>query len=246
MQEDFSVKYLDLEDRHWWFAGRRDMVLRLVDDLPKESCILDVGCSGGAMLLALLGKGFRDVAGVDISVGAIESCRNKGLKNTTVMDAQELTFADGSFDAVIASDILEHLADPARALASWRRVLKPGGKLLVFVPAYTFLWSDHDVINCHQKRYEKKDFADIVRQAGFEVQRTSGWDVVLFVPIALMVLLRPRKTGAGYSDKAGNLHAVPGWLNGILTRLLLLENMALSHMNAPAGISFFVVASKKD
>ena len=248
MQEDFAVKYLALEDHHWWFVGRRNMVLRLVDGLPRAGRILDVGCSGGALLERLGGQGFREVAGVDISPGAIEVCRKKGLAGAGVMDAQDLTFAEASFDVVVASDILEHVSDPRRALQSWGRVLKPGGVLIVFVPAYAFLWSDHDVINDHQKRYEKRDLVDIVEQSGFKVTRCSGWNVALLLPALLAAWRRrrhPAVPSGGSGDRAGRLHALPGPLNGLLACLSLAENVVLQRLNFPAGISFFVVARKK-
>lgn len=244
MDQAYEQKYLTLEDRHWWHASRRDMVLRLVEDRPRGTRILDVGCSGGAMMAALAGRGFTSVAGVDINADAVARCAGKGLGDVSVMDAQDLRFDAGAFDLLLASDVLEHVPDPDRALQSWRRALKPGGRLIVFVPAHAFLWSDHDVINHHQKRYEKKDLLAILRRNGFEVERCSGWDVVLLLPAAVMAFFRRGRTPAGGSDKAGWLHAAPGWLNRLLTAWLCAENAWLQARNVPTGISYFAVARK--
>jgi len=241
MDKASETELLRLEDRHWWCVSRHEMVLGLIGALSRDARILDVGCAGGGMMSLLKKKGFSDVTGVDLSAEAAARCARRGIKGVFVMDAQELSFPDGSFDVVVASDILEHVPDPVKALRSWRRVLKPGGQLIVFVPAYACLWSEHDVINHHHKRYERQDFRREVEAQGFNVRRFSGWNITLLVPSLAAVVLGRQKKGSGY---VGYLRSVPAWLNGLLTALLRVENFFLRKISVPFGVSFFMVAAR--
>src|SRR5207253_9325776 len=115
--------------------------------------ILDIGCAGGPLLLDLKNAGFYNLYGVDVSEKAAEVCKQRGLENVYVMDGHNPEFEENSFDVIIASDSLEHLQDDMLALKNWNRLLKPGGELYVFVPAFMYLWSKHDVVNQHFRRY---------------------------------------------------------------------------------------------
>ncbi len=244
MDERFGQKYISLEDRHWWHVSRRDMILKLVAGLPREARILDIGCSGGALMAALAVQGFKNVIGIDINTEAVGRCGRRGLSRSVVMDAQTLGFGDERFDLVISSDVLEHMPDPGRALEAWRRVLKAGGRLIVFVPAYPFLWSAHDVVNHHYKRYDRRDLTAVLRQTGFQVSRCSGWNLALFIPAAALAFFRGKTPGVQRSAGGGFLHAAPWGVNVLLTGLLCAENFLLRRRDAPAGISLFVVAHK--
>ena len=164
MKKDYEAQYHLLEEDHYWFRGRRHVVHELVlkANRDPECRILEIGCSGGPLIQQLHGDGYRHVTGIDISAEGIEQCRRRGLADTHVMDAQEMSFADGSFDVVTASDVLEHLADAPRAIREWRRLLKPGGTLIVFVPAFQFLWTEHDEANKHFRRYHRQELSQLL------------------------------------------------------------------------------------
>ena len=105
--------------------------------------------------------GFKNVCGVDISPESIRLCRQIGIESVSLADAANLNFCANSFDVIVASDILEHIEKDDEALKNWQRILKPNGKLLVFVPALKVLWSHHDVLNHHCRRYQKKTLVGV-------------------------------------------------------------------------------------
>ena len=187
MDKFFEVKYHKVEESNWWFKARRKMILSLLKD-HKKSRILDIGCASGALIRDLIRNGYSDVCAVDISSEAVKLCKSSGLKNVHRMDASAMDFKDGEFDVIIASDILEHIKDDLHALKQWQRILKREGRLIVFVPTFDFLWSDHDTLNRHYRRYSKKRLVSVVRKAGFKIKRNSYWNFTLFLPIAIFRL----------------------------------------------------------
>lgn len=244
METAFESSYFAVEDRHWWFRARRDMIRRLLSRhrLGTQAKILDVGCAGGALIRNLHGAGYADVAGIDISDRAVARCRSLGLDQVSRADAARLQFGDAEFDAVIASDILEHLPDERQALAEWRRVLKPNGLLLVFVPAFRFLWSRRDDANHHYRRYQRATLDAAVIGAGFTKERSSYWNCALFGPVAaVLTLSRLMPTAPG--DVI--LRLPPRPLNAALERLLMVENRLLARLDAPLGVSVFFMGTKR-
>jgi len=245
MDAHYEEKYHTLEEQHWWFRARRHMVYTLIEQLklPPDAAILEVGCSAGPLLLQLQQAGYTNLTGIDISEKAIALGRKRGLQYISVMDGAKLDFSDAAFDLVIASDVLEHIADDAKAMKEWSRVMKLGGKVIVFVPAFQHLWSGHDVINHHFRRYTKTQLTTIVSQAGLKVKRASYWNFSLYFPTWLV-----RKLQNLFSSKVSpphdNLQQVPAIVNNILARVVKLENIVLKKTDLPVGVSLFVVAAK--
>ncbi|MDO7875074.1 class I SAM-dependent methyltransferase [Hymenobacter sp. ASUV-10] len=141
--------------------------------LPPTATVLEIGCSGGPLLQRLRTVGYTDLTGINVSAPAIELAQACVMANVSVMDGANLQFADNRFDLVIASDVLEHIEDEQCALDEWVRVLKPGGWLLVFVPAHTYLWSEHDVVNHHFRRYSRQGLCTVLEQQGLRIERSS-------------------------------------------------------------------------
>ena len=245
MDVEYEKKYHRLEEDHWWFRGRRDILLQLVDKLniKTDAAVLEIGCSGGALMAQLKKKGFTDIKGIDTSQVAVELAGERGIENVWVMDGARLNFNDNSFELLIASDVLEHIKDHEAALREWYRVLKPGGRLIIFVPAFQFLWSAHDVANHHFRRYNMKTLTRLVQDAGFTIQRRSFWNAGLF-PVTLLVRFIQNKFYRR-SKPADNLKAVNQTLNKALFNLLKTENRLLKQINFPLGVSLFVVCSKE-
>ena len=246
MDKNFELKYHELEEGNWWFKGRRDIIMKLMKKLNISSSqkILEIGCSGGAMIKRLDKAGFKDIVGIDISRDAINLCKKKGIKNVLVMDAKKTNFSDGQFDAIISSDILEHIEDDWAALKNWNRILKNNGKLVLFVPAFKSLWSEHDAINHHHRRYSKKELTTKLRKSGFYLERCSYWNFSLFIPVYLMRLLSNLKRK---NHRSHNLHKFPSLFNKALILTLKAENWLISkNVNFPWGISLFAVAYKKN
>jgi SAM-dependent methyltransferase len=247
MNKDFEKTYHEVEATHWWFVSRRTLVKDLVclAAPDRQSAILEIGCSGGPLLRQLRAVGYTNLTGIDISPEAIALCRDHNLGHVSVMDAQQPDFPPASFDVITASDVLEHLADAPRAVAAWHKLLRPGGTALVFVPAFKFLWSSHDVVNHHFHRYRAAELAGLLRAAGFEIQRQGYWNFFLFLPVALVRLAKRLVPGPAEKFPAGDINPVPPLLNSLLVYLLRLENrVLLAGLNFPCGVSAAVIARK--
>src|SRR5438067_8021690 len=179
----------EVEDTHWWYVGRRriisSFVQRICDELrsegKREPRILDIGCGTGGNLETL--SKFGQAEGVDISREALDFCRARGLANVREGAAETLPFADESFDLVTGLDVVEHLDDDVAGLREMRRVLRPGGRCLLFVPAFMFLWGVQDDVSHHRRRYTLRELRRVMTEAGFEVERATYANITFFAPI---------------------------------------------------------------
>ncbi|MBM4140387.1 MAG: class I SAM-dependent methyltransferase [Nitrospira sp.] len=243
MKKSYAAKYHILEKYHWWFLGRRDIIYKLIKHFYRDIDILEVGCSGGLLIGFLQMRGFKNLIGIDIDHEAIELCRQTGITNVFVRDAEKTGFEDQQFDIIIASDILEHMKDEDKTLLEWHRILKPKGELLVFVPAFNFLWSKHDEVNYHYRRYSKSRLLSILQKNGFKVKRISYWNFSLFFPVTIVRLFQ--RLLSGNRSSGDQLYDVNIFVNRTLEYLLGLENKVLSlGINLPLGISIFARAGK--
>jgi len=245
MDKSYESKYHKLEENHWWFMARRDIILKLIKqlNLKKNSKILEIGCSGGPLIKNLKENQFTEVHGIDISKKAINICKQGGLKNVKVMNGSNMQFQDNEFDLIIASDILEHIKDDISALSEWRRILKPCGRLIIFVPAFNFLWSNHDEINHHYRRYSKSQLKKRLKKAGYHIEYISYWNFSLFFPTALVRTFQNifrRNT----EQKKDQLYKANTFINKIITLLLKCENWLLKLLKFPVGVSVFAVCKK--
>jgi SAM-dependent methyltransferase len=244
MNLDFEEKYHQLEQTHWWFKKRRELVVSWVRKHRKDSAILDIGCSSGALLTDLNEVGYNNVSGIDVSETAVALAQQNGHDKASVMDGASTTFPAAQFDILVASDCLEHIENDETALADWMRILKPGGTLILFVPAYQFLWSAHDEVNHHFRRYTGKLLRTRVRNAGFTIARKGFWNFFLF-PAISAVRLAQRMLPK--SKKPVDDLKQPGpFTNKVLSAVIQVENSLLQGMNLPVGISTYVVAKKPD
>jgi SAM-dependent methyltransferase len=248
MDATYEAKYHQLEDTHWWFRGRRHYLLQLFRQVPTSARVLEIGCSGGPLMLALQAKGYTQLTGIDISTEGIALARACGLTDVYVMDAAQPTLLNGGYDLIIASDVLEHIDDQAAALTAWHQLLAPGGQLWVFVPAFEHLWSPHDVANHHYRRYTKRSLTDRLTESGFTIRKSSYWNHALYFPVALLRSFRSkeRKVTVGTPTPTDDLKPVAAPLNWILYSWLRLENALLGALNFPVGVSVFALARKKD
>lgn len=248
MKSDYEQHYHRAEEVHWWFVERRAVVGALAMEAQADrGCrILEIGCAGGMLIQQLNAAGYHDVSGIDISEKGIELCHERGLKETWVMDAQKPSFPDRSFDVITASDVLEHLAEDGRALDEWYRMLKPGGTLIVFVPAFQFLWTAHDEVNRHFRRYRRRELASLLARHGFEVRRSSYWNFAIFFPVALLRVIR-RVLGRKETGVEGDMALPPLWINRLLIGWMKLENrLMLAGINYPFGVSAMVIARRPE
>ena len=238
-----------MEDVHWWFVGRRQILLQILDRYigsngSHERKILDVGCGTGTMLthLAAYGKAH----GVDIDEEAVGYCLERGLEDVQLGEAAQLPFDDGSYDLVTALDVVEHLDDDVGAFREMRRVLRPGGHLLVTVPANPFLWGDQDEVNLHKRRYVSSELRDRVVESGFDVIRLSYINALLFPPIAAVRMLRrlERRFRRQIPVQSDFRYPAPGPVNFLLGHLFGAEAPIVRRVNIPFGVSILALARK--
>jgi len=196
VDEEEIRKSAELEDRHWWYAGRRAMVRRELADLPPGHA-LDVGCGSGGNSDVLRRLGW-DVTALDMSEEALRAARRRGLRVLRA-DARTLPFRDGEFDLVLSTDAWEHVEEDERVAAEAHRVLRPGGTLFVAVPSGMDLWSGHDIALGHVRRYERDGRVSLVERAGFAVDDVLGWNVLLR-PVASARRRRRRTWAASKSE----------------------------------------------
>lgn len=243
MELDYENKYHEVETKNWWFVSRRKYLLDLLKDAPRDSKIIDIGCSSGIFLKDLEQLGFKNenLYGVDISEKAIENCKNNGIKNAFVMDAQNIILKE-KFDIIIASDCLEHLQDDIKAINNWNELLKIGGKMYVFVPAFQFLWSYHDEINWHFRRYTKSELKTKLSNAKLTILKASYWNFTLFIPV---FIFRKITRILPQSNKEEGQIVRNKLVNFLLLQLLLLENKLLQYSNFPFGVSTFCIVKKE-
>ncbi len=246
MDKQFEEKFHLTEEWNWWFVARRYTLVNLLKSTSKTSKILDVGCGGGPLLEELKKLGFENISGVDISDQAVEKCRNRGLV-VSKMDANELQFEENTFDLLIVSDTLEHLEFDEKALQSFKCVLKPGGKIFVFVPAYMFLWSEHDIIHHHFRRYTKSNLTQKMRKVGFTIQRGGYWNFILLFPTTIFRLVQRLKNKIFSSPHPpkDQLAGINPFTNKLFLNWMKAENKIFNSVPFPCGVTVFVEATKK-
>lgn len=234
-----------VEQSHWWHIGRRRILEGFVEDIcnrvtDRRARILDVGCGTGANLIML--SKYGDAEGVDVSEDALAFCRERGLDKVRLGAGEALPYEDGTFDLVTAFDVVEHMDDDLAGLSEMRRVLRPGGRVLLFVPTFMFLWGLQDDVSHHRRRYRLPQLRRVLEHAAFEIERTTYANITFFLPILLMRKLM-RLTGIkAESENTINISA----LNGVLGHVLGAESWFLRYMNLPFGVSGLCVGKKSE
>ncbi|MTE26757.1 class I SAM-dependent methyltransferase [Winogradskyella ouciana] len=244
MDKDYEKKYHELEDSHFWFKSRRNFIIQLLKNENKNSKILDVGCSSGLLLMQLVKNGFdkKNLYGIDISEEAIENCRKNNLNNCFVMSGENIAL-NQDFDIIIASDCLEHIENDNDALKNWKQNLKENGKLYVFVPAFMNLWSNHDVVNMHFRRYTENKLTKMAIKCHLKIKKSGYWNITLFIPLYIIRKINKLFLTKKLKQTKGDLYHI-GVLNKPLLMLLNLENKILKYFKFPFGISTYIIAEK--
>jgi len=242
MQLEEYDRMFALEDRYWWFVGRRRVALRLLREALVSTGpnprVLDLGCGTGVIATEL--SQWTDPIGLDMSEHALAFCRQRGVLSLVQADGEALPLRDESVRGVLALDIFEHIGDDRAAFAECRRVLEPGGVLVLSVPAFRYLWGPHDVALMHHRRYTKPQVRARLEEAGFRVERAS-YSVLFLFPIVLMIrLVEKLKPG----QPKASLPNVPGWLNRALIALQEFEAACIAKFDLPWGSSVIAVARK--
>lgn len=231
----------DLEDVYWWFVARRQLMEELLrNELQenREARLLDVGCGTGSNLQAF--SSHARVTGIDSSTEALNFCRQRSVSSVARGEIERLPFPCGTFDIITAMDVLEHTDDDLAALEELGRVCRPGGLLLVTVPAYGFLWSEHDEALKHRRRYTAHELRNKLTNCGFEIERSSYFITTLFFPILFLRIYQGLFKKSIHPQTA--LVLLPNWLNSTLIALHAMERRLYRMMNLPFGVSIVVQA----
>lgn len=230
------------EATHWWFVGRRGLFAREIRraGLPSDSSVLDIGTSTGTNLRLLRQLGFTRVEGIDSSPDAIRFCAEKGLGAVRLSDVCAMPFPNEAFDLVLATDIIEHVDEDALALREIVRVLRPGGHVLLTVPAFTMLWGLQDRVAHHLRRYRRKPLLSRMEQAGLRAERAYYFNYLLFFPIWLARRVMDRL----HVELASEAEVNSPLLNRALGSIFALDTATAPVLNPPFGVSILVLATK--
>jgi ubiquinone/menaquinone biosynthesis C-methylase UbiE len=230
------------EETHWWFVGRRRLFAREINDvgLLPTATILDVGTSTGTNLRMLRDLGFSDVSGLDFSMEAIAHCESKGFAGVKQGDICAMPFPDEKFDLVLATDIIEHVDDDEQALHEIARVLKPGGRALVTVPAFKILWGLQDRVAQHKRRYSKLELLDRIGAAGLTIETSYHFNYLLFAPI---LIARRLVDALGIKARSEAEFNSPS-INWIFNKIFAADVMSARRIKPFFGVSILAFARK--
>lgn len=230
----------DLDQRHWWYRARREVLAELIRRRvrpPAGARLLEIGCGTGHNLAMLAQFGTVDALEVDASARAVAEQR-LGRK---IMEAPlpELSgVPEHAYDLVAALDVVEHIDDDVAAVEGLARRLKPGGRLLVTVPAHPWMWSAHDVVNHHKRRYSKRALKALFEGSPLRLEAIGYFNSLLF-PVAVAERLASKVRGKEEADLA----LPPAPVNQALERVFAAERALIGRVPLPPGLSLFAVAS---
>jgi ubiquinone/menaquinone biosynthesis C-methylase UbiE len=241
MRRDEYATMFRVEETHWWYKALHRLIFQTLEaELPdwRAKEIVDVGCGTGA-ILKQLGNPEKNV-GIDLAPEAISFCRQRGLNNVQQGDIHALTFPDASFDAVICSSVLYHqwVSDVDGAVREMHRVLRPGGSLLINVPAFPFLYSAHDEAVMTARRFKKCEIRQLLQKQNFKIRRLTYWTTFLF-PLAIAArTLGGSKMGRDFETAGASFS------QRVFAQIMALELHLLRKISLPFGVALLAVARK--
>lgn len=246
--EGFDVT-ADVEARSFWCRSRIRIIRGIVEryaDRSRTLDMLDIGCGIGGVVGGLADMGNLNLTGSEIYLSGLKYARSR-LPNATFiqLDATKIPFTD-AFDIVGAFDVLEHIDEDERVMASVRDALRPGGLFVITVPQYPWMWSHLDELVHHKRRYTRGELVRKLRAAGFEVARTTSFVSLLFPPMVLSRFMSRNREHAGNTKEEFNSEVnLPGRLNAIFDVMMRVDE-ALIRLGAslPMGGSLLAVARK--
>ena len=230
-----------LQENHWWFRGRRSILTQLIGalELPKPAQVLEVGCGPGGNLTML--RRFGDVVAMEPDEESRAYAADRmGVRVEAGFLPDDLPFAAESFDLVCAFDVIEHVDQDAASVAALGRLVRPGGYLATTVPGQPWMWSRHDELHHHKRRYRMGDYRGLFDAAGLKIVTASYFNTLLFAPIAAIRALKMATGSTAADDDA----MPPAPLNGLLAGLFGSELLWLKHAPLPIGVSIVVIAQR--
>ncbi len=240
MDPDYYVEMHENEDRHWWFIARRRIVAKILDRFVTRcgGRVLEAGCGTGGNLELLARYG--EMHALELDESARKLANERGVCEVRAGRLPDEIPFEGEFDLICALDVLEHIEDDAAAARALADRLAPGGTLLLTVPAYRFLWSHHDVVTHHQRRYVRSELVERVVEAGLEVRCATYFNTILFPVVCLVRFVKKilgREEGSDFS-----IHS--SLVNDLLTAVFSAERLLVPWLRLPFGVSILVIAEK--
>lgn len=240
-EEEYDVMF-GLEDSYWWYRGFRKTISNMLSRYCGRTgglVILDAGCGTGGNRMVL--EGYGRVVGIDVSKKALRYYKLRGNADVLNASVKELPFREKTFDVVTSFDVINYfdVGDDHAALSEFHRVLKKGGLLLLNLPAFDFLKSEHDDAVYTKHRYTRGEIKNKLIKAGFEVKKSTYWNTLLLPAIAAIRLTKKR----GSTPKS-DLKQVYWPINSLLYYILLIESRLVKTLDMPLGLSVFCVARK--
>jgi SAM-dependent methyltransferase len=239
MNVDEYPRMRQAEDHYWWFVSRRRLALALLDRYgPGAKRVLDVGSGTGALLGALQARGWA--AGLDFSPLAVQFCQERNLSNLMVGNAERIPIRPASLDAVVSLDTLEHVRDHVSAVEGIAKSLRPGGVLVLNVPAFRWLWGPHDVALMHHRRYTKREVRALLEGHGLRLEKLS-YSVFLLFPLVVLIRFLDKFR---WGPAKVSLPRVSGFSNRLLVKLQDIEARWIVAGSLPWGSSVVAVARR--
>jgi 2-polyprenyl-3-methyl-5-hydroxy-6-metoxy-1,4-benzoquinol methylase len=256
MRLDHLELHLRHERTNWWFTARERILLDVMRrEVPSVRAsidaahdartadnarvrLLDIGCGGGGFLETV--SRFGNVTGLDASIDAVAFARTRGITVLLGQLPHDVPLGNGAFDVVTMLDVLEHIENDRAALHSAMNLLVPGGFVVITVPAYPFLWSFHDTVNGHKRRYTRGELGERLAECGLVVRKLSYFNSFLFPPIAAVRVLR-KLTG---QRQTADSPVVPRPANFVLDQVFGAERWLLRRASLPFGVSILALAQK--
>lgn len=248
MQNEEYKKMYELESTYWWYTGRREIIRSVFNKYAgktKTEQIIDIGCGTGINLDILKNYGKR-IIGVDNSEVAISYAKERGYEDILLVnDISKLPYSDNTTGIITMLDVLEHLPEENKALKECHRILKNGGLLIVTVPAYQFLWSEHDIALHHYRRYTARKLKHILEQNNFRIVKIS-YIISFLLPLVIIYRLFKGLINIFFKSVPRTSHViVPQPINNFFISLLNIESLLVRYFNLPLGTSVIGVAKKK-
>lgn len=243
--EEFKIMY-QVECQHWWYLGMATITKAILNRWysPKVKLrIFDAGCGTGATIISFL-ENYGTVTGCDISAEALNYCRLRKIDRILQASISNIPFKQQSFDLVSSFDVLSDIgiSNDAISMKEFFRVLAPGGRVIIRLPAYDWLSSQHDNAVQTVKRYNSKQIASLLTQSGFLVEHISYANTILF-PFALVYRMAGKFSRHG-AEKTSDLSIEFKFMNQILKMILQFEAKPVAHIGLPYGLSIFAVGRK--
>jgi SAM-dependent methyltransferase len=230
----------ELDELHWWYRARRQVLQALIERRirpPPGARLLEVGCGTGHNLKMLERFGTTDAIEVDAEARSVAEKRlGRAVSSSSLPELNGIE--RGYYDLVAALDVVEHIDDDRATVDALASCLKPGGKLLVTVPAHQWMWSAHDELNHHKRRYSKAGLAELINESPLRLEAIGYFNSLLF-PLAVAARLASKLTGRGGDDDA----LPPRPINYLFERCFAAERRLIGRVPLPPGLSLFAVAS---